>query len=126
MIEMYKGNNNSDYFGEYFAEYKENLFSKDEEEEKGEQTPVAPLANKAYVGSYKLEPFGIAKVYEKDGALYFNLRKVDSKLEHKNGNVFKFYQPGSGTFDLTFTVKGGKVQSLTFDINDPVGDFRKL
>ena len=126
LIEMYKGNNNSDYFGEYFAEYKENLFSKDEEEEKGEQTPVAPLANKAYVGSYKLEPFGIAKVYEKDGALYFNLRKVDSKLEHKNGNVFKFYQPGSGTFDLTFTVKGGKVQSLTFDINDPVGDFRKL
>ena len=126
LIEMYKGNNNSDYFGEYFAEYKEKLFSKDEKEEKPQETPVEPLANKAYVGSYKLEPFGTAKVYEKDGALYFNLRKVDSKLEHKNGNVFKFYQPGSGTFDLTFTVKGGKVQSLTFDINDPVGDFRKL
>ena len=126
LIEMYKGNDNSDYFGEYFAEYKEDLFSKDEKEEKPQQSPVEPLANKAYVGSYKLEPFGTAKVYEKDGALYFNLRKVDSKLEHKNGNVFKFHQPGSGTFDLTFTVKGGKVQSLTFDINDPVGDFRKL
>ena len=122
LIELYKGNK-SDYFGEYFADYKEDLFSKDEPKAKEEVTPVAALANKAYVGNYTLEPFGTAKVYEKDGQLYFNLRKVDSPLKHKNGNVFTFFAKGSGTFDLTFTVKGNRAQSLTFDIVDPVGEF---
>ena len=122
LIELYKGNK-SDYFGEYFADYKEDLFSKDEPKAKEDVTPVAALANKAYVGNYTLEPFGTAKVYEKDGQLYFNLRKVDSPLKHKNGNVFTFFAKGSGTFDLTFTVKGNRAQSFTFDINDPVGDF---
>ena len=37
-----------------------------------------------------------------------------------------FYQPGSGTFDLTFTAKNRRVQSLTFNINDPIGDFKKV
>ena len=122
LIELYKGNK-SDYFGEYFEDYKEDLFSKDEPKAKEEVTPVAALANKAYVGNYTLEPFGTAKVYEKDGQLYFNLRKVDSPLKHKNGNVFTFFAKGSGTFDLTFTVKGNRAQSLTFDIVDPVGEF---
>ena len=122
LIELYKGNK-SDYFGEYFEDYKEDLFSKDEPKDKKEVTPVAALANKAYVGNYTLEPFGTAKVYEKDGQLYFNLRKVDSPLKHKNGNVFTFFAKGSGTFDLTFTVKGNRAQSLTFDIVDPVGEF---
>ena len=122
LLELYKGNK-SDYFGEYFADYKEDLFSKDEPKAKEEVTPVAALANKAYVGNYTLEPFGTAKVYEKDGQLYFNLRKVDSPLKHKNGNVFTFFAKGSGTFDLTFTVKGNRAQSLTFDIVDPVGEF---
>jgi len=122
LIELYKGNKSS-YFDEYFADYKEDLFSKDEPKAKEEVTPVAALANKAYVGNYTLEPFGTAKVYEKDGELYFNLRKVDSPLKHKNGNVFTFYAKGSGTFDLTFTVKGNRAQSLTFDIVDPVGEF---
>ncbi len=122
LIELYKGNKSS-YFDEYFAEYKEDLFSKDEEKAKEEATPVPALANKAYTGNYTLEPFGTAKVYEKDGELYFNLRKVDSPLKHKSGNVFTFYAKGSGTFDLTFTVKGNRAQSLTFDIVDPVGEF---
>lgn len=122
LIELYKGNK-SDYFTEYFEDYKEDLFSKDEPKAKEEVTPVAALANKAYVGNYTLEPFGTAKVYEKDGQLYFNLRKVDSPLKHKNGNVFTFFAKGSGTFDLTFTVKGNRAQSLTFDIVDPVGEF---
>ena len=122
LIELYKGNK-SDYFTEYFEDYKEDLFSKDEPKAKEEVTPVAALANKAYVGNYTLEPFGTAKVYEKDGQLYFNLRKVDSPLKHKNGNVFTFFAKGSGTFDLTFTVKGIRAQSLTFDIVDPVGEF---
>ena len=123
LIELYKGNKTPGHFDEYLADYLEDLFAEDEEGDKKEETPVAALANKAYVGNYTLEPFGTAKVYEKDGKLYFNLKKVDSELVHKNGNVFKFYQPGSGTFDVTFTVKGSKVQSLTFDIVDPVGEF---
>ena len=69
--------------------------------------------------------FGTAKVYEKDDTLYFNLRKVDSPLKHKNGNVFEFFVPGGGNFDLIFTVKGNRVESLTFDIKDPIGEFVK-
>ena len=98
----------------------------EDEEEEEEVTPVAPLPNKAYVGSYYQDVWGTAKVYEKDGKLYFNLNKVDSPLTHKNGDVFTFFQPGSGTFDLIFTAKNKKVQSLTFDVNDPIGDFKKV
>ena len=81
------------------------------------------MANKAYTGTYYLDVFGTATIYEKDGNLYFKLKDVDAKLEHKNGNVFKFFQPGSGTYDLTFKVKGSRAQSFTFDIKDPIGDF---
>ena len=126
LIELYKGNADAGHFDEYLADYLEDLYSEEEDEKKPEETPVDPMANSVYTGSYKLEPFGTAKVYEKDGQLYFNLKDVDSPLKHKNGNVFKFYQPGSGTFDLTFTVKGNKAQSLTFDIVDPVGEFKRI
>ena len=125
LIERYYGNKKSAYFDEYLAEYKEDLFA-DDEEEKPEEEFIAPLPNKAYVGTYYQDVWGNAKVYEKDGKLYFNLNKVDSPLTHKNGDVFTFFQPGSGTFDLIFTAKNKKVQSLTFDINDPVGDFKKV
>ena len=124
LIERYYGNDKSTYFDEYLAEYKEKLFKKDEPEEEIAQ-PVAPLANRAYVGNYHQDVFGTAKVYERNDSLFFNLRKVDSYLKHKNGNEFEFFVPGGGTFDLTFTVKGTKVSSLTFDINDPIGDFIK-
>ena len=123
LIELYRGTNNTKYFDEYFAEYKEDLFAKDEEKPAKEETPVAALANKAYTGTYYLDVFGTATIYEKEGDLYFKLKDVDAKLNHKNGNVFKFFQPGSGTYDLIFTVKGNRAQSFTFDINDPVGDF---
>lgn len=123
LIELYRGNKNPGHFDEYFADYKEGLFAKDEEEEKEETTPAAPLANRAYVGNYHLDAFGTAKVYQKNDTLYFNLRKVDSPLKHKDGNTFTFYAAGSGTFDLTFTVKGNKAQSLTFDIVDPIEEF---
>ncbi len=122
LIEKYYGNDNPTCFDEYLAEFKADLFSKDESKE-AEEAPVAPLANKAYVGEYHLDVFGTAKVYEKDGQLFFNLRKVDSPLKHKNGNKFEFFVPGGGNFELSFTAKGGRVQSLTFDINDPIGEF---
>lgn len=123
LIELYKGNKNSGYFDEYLADYLEDLFAEEEEQQTEKKEPVKPMPNKVYVGEYYLEHFGTAKVYEKDGKLYFNLRKVDSPLTHKDGNVFRFYAAGSGTFDLTFTVKGNKAQSLTFNINDPIGEF---
>ena len=123
LIELYRGTNRTTHFDEYFADYKEDLFAKDEEKPAEEKTPVAPLANKAYTGNYYLDVFGTATIYEKEGNLYFKLKDVDAKLEHKNGNTFKFFQPGSGTYDLIFTVKGNRAQSLTFDIKDPVGDF---
>ena len=120
---MYRGTNRTTHFDEYFNDYKEDLFAKDEEKPAVEETPVPALPNKAYVGNHHLDVFGTAKIYEKEGSLYFKLKDVDAVLKHKNGNVFKFYQPGSGTYDLIFTVKGNRVVSLTFDINDPVGDF---
>lgn len=125
LIEMYYGNNKSTYFDEYFTEYKEDLFAVEEEVVK-EETPVAPLANKAYVGSYYQDVWGTAKVYERNDSLFFQIKEVDSHLKHKNGDVFRFRVPGSGTFDLTFTTKNKRVQSLTFNINDPVGDFKKV
>lgn len=122
LIEMYYGNNGSTYFDEYLAEYKEGLF-KGSEERKEEAAPVSALANKAYIGTYYKNIFGTAVVYERNDSLFFKLKKVDSYLEHKNGNTFVFRVPGAGRFDLTFKTKADRAESLTFDINDPIGDF---
>ena len=64
-------------------------------------------------------------MYERNDSLFFKLKDVDSYLEHKNGNVFSFGVPGAGRFELTFKTKGNRVDALTFDINDPIGDFKK-
>ena len=127
LIDMYLGQVDKDWEQEYFEEYMNDLKSEDEEDEvKEEKEPVKALPNSAYVGMYRLEPFGTATVYENEGKLFFNLKKVDSELEHKDGNVFVFNVPGAGHFDLTFTVSGQKARSLTFDINDPIGEFTRL
>lgn len=127
LIEMYYGNDKSAYFDEYLAEYKEGLFKKRNPEKEKDTPKTAPLANKAYIGTYSLERFGTARVYTKGDSLFFNLKKVDSYLQHKNGNAFVFRVPGAGRFDLTFAAdKAGRVQSLTFDINDPIGEFKKI
>ncbi len=125
IIEMYYGNNESTYFDEYLAELKEDLFSEESDDKPETLEYIAPLNNKAYVGKYVKEVFGEATVYERNDSLFFKLNKVDSYLEHKKGNAFKFRVPGAGRFDLTFSEKNGRVTSLTFDINDPIGDFIK-
>ncbi len=125
LIEMYYGNDESTYFDEYLAELKEDLFAPETEGEPETLEYIAPLKNSAYVGKYYKEVFGEARVYERNDSLFFNLRKVDSHLVHKKGNKFEFRVPGAGRFNLTFKEKAGRVESLTFDINDPIGDFIK-
>lgn len=127
LISMYRGVKGKDFSTEYLQEFIDSHSDDDDEEKvEEEKEPVKALPNKAYVGTYTKEVFGDAKVYEKDGALWFQLKKVDSELEHKDGNTFVFHVPGAGHFDLTFDVKGGKAASLTFDINDPIGDFKRI
>lgn len=124
LIEMYYGNDKSRHFDESLARFKASLFKK--KEEKREDENILPaLKNSAYTGTYVKEIFGTAKVYERNDSLFFNLRIVDSYLEHKNGNTFSFRVPGAGSFDLIFTGNGSRITSLTFDINDPIGEFRK-
>ena len=125
LIEMYYGNDKSTNFDDYFTEYKKSLFAERERRPQEEQEPVAALRNSAYTGNYHLDIFGTAKVYERNDSLFFKLKDVDSYLEHKNGNVFSFGVPGAGRFELTFKTKGNRVDALTFDINDPIGDFKK-
>lgn len=127
LIDMYLGIEGSDYskkyLDEFIADAKEAAKPK---EAKKEETPIKPLANKAYTGRYVKEVFGTATVYEKDGSLCFKLNKVDSPLKHINGDKFSFHVPGAGRFTLTFTQVNGNVKSLTFDIGDPIGEFKKL
>ena len=116
-----------DWAHDFFEEFKDGFRSDDEEseEEKPAEEVVAPLQNSAYVGTYFKPVFGDAVVYEKDGALWFKLKAVDSELKHKNGNVFSFHVDGAGHFDLTFSVEYGRARSFTFDINDPIGEFER-
>lgn len=126
LIALYRGEKKPHYFDEYIADFRESLFKKREPREKEAVDSVAPLSNKAYLGTYKLEPFGKAKVYQRGDSLFFQHRDVDSYMQHKNGNTFIFRVPGAGRFDLTFSAdKNGRVKSLTFDINDPIGEFIK-
>ena len=93
-------------------------------EEEEEILPPLPLTQ--YTGKYKEPDFGEASLYMKEGELWFKLKGVESRLEHKSGHVFRFRVPGAGRFDLTFKVKGKRVVSFTFDINDPIGDFKRI
>lgn len=128
LIDMYLGVKGSDWSTKYFNQFVEGsrpdttMSKKPTEAEK----ELPALANRAYTGKYHKDVFGTATVYEKDGELYFNLNKVDSKLVHKNGNDFTFRVPGAGKFTLTFTEKEGRVKSLTFNIGDPIGQFDKI
>lgn len=126
LIAMYHGEKNPGNFDQYHADFLENLYKKEKGGEKEKQTPAPALPNKAYTGTYYLDIFGTAKVYERGDSLFLNLKKVDSYLEHKDGNVFTFRVPGAGRFDLTFTAdRNGRAESFTFDINDPIGDFKR-
>ena len=69
---------------------------------------------------YSQEQFGEASVTLEDGTLHFRLKKVDSALRHKSGDTFTFHVDGAGHFDLTFDVRDGRSESLTFDIGDPI------
>lgn len=127
LIDMYLGVKGSDWSEKYLAQFKEDSTPKEQSEpEKKEEIIPQPLKNGAYTGKYDKPVFGTATVYEKGGVLYFKLNKVDSMLEHVSGNDFRFRVPGAGKFTLTFTVKEGRVQSLTFNIGDPIGEFHKI
>jgi len=125
LIDMYHGVDGTDYSAEYLAEFIEDS-QPGPKKEKAAVDSVAPLANIAYLGTYTKEVMGDATVYEKDGQLWFRLKKVDSPLRHKNGNKFSFHVDGAGNFDLSFGVEGGRANTLTFDINDPIGDFARV
>lgn len=127
LIDMYLGINDRDYSKEYLSDYIDDSKPKEDKDAKKEPTIVPqPLKNSAYAGQYEKEVFGTATVYEKGGVLYFKLNNVDSALEHKSGNEFTFRVPGAGRFTLTFTMEKGRVQSLTFNIGDPIGQFKKV
>ena len=127
LIDLYYGEKNPTNYNEYWKEYTDDLFKEREPREKPAVDSIAPLANQAYVGEYVLDNvWGPAKVYTRNDTLFFSVKAVNSPLRHKNGNTFVFRVPGAGRFDLTFSAEGNKVKSLTFDINDPVGDFKKV
>lgn len=124
LIDMYYGEKGNDWAHKYLEEFIEGSKPREKKDKPAEEI-VEPLKNGAYVGTYTKPVFGDAKVYEKDGELWFSLKAVDSPLKHKNGNKFSFHVDGSGNFDLTFTVVNGRAKSLTFDINDPIGEFER-
>lgn len=128
LIDMYLGEEGKDYSAEYLAEFIDSSKPKEKDEEKGEEEEeiLPPLPLTQYTGKYKEPDFGEASLYMKEGELWFKLKGVESRLEHKSGHVFRFRVPGAGRFDLTFKVKGKRVVSFTFDINDPIGDFKRI
>lgn len=127
LIDLYYGEKHPTNYDEYYKEYLEDLFKEREPKEKEAVDTLAPLPFKSYVGEYtQNNAWGPAKVYMQNDTLYFSIKAVNSPLTHVNGNNFKFRVPGAGRFDLSFKAEGGSVKSLTFDINDPVGDFSKV
>lgn len=125
LIALYHGEKHPGYFDQYHADFLKGLF-KERQPETEAPEPAPALANKAYTGAYYLEGFGQARIYERGDSLFFRLKKVDSYLQHKDGNVFTFRVPGAGRFDLTFKPgPSGRAASFTFDINDPIGDFKR-
>ncbi|MBQ0122789.1 MAG: serine hydrolase [Bacteroidales bacterium] len=123
LIDLYLGiEDGPDYAHKYLVDFQEDS-RPEKKEDKPKEEFVAAQPAKAYIGTYFLDAFGEARVYEKNGELWFSLKKVDSPLKHKNADKFSFHVDGAGNFDLTFKMKGGKAQSLTFNIGDPIGDF---
>ena len=123
LIDMYLGETGKDWQKHYFDNYMKPAAPRSPE---AKRDSIPPLAARAYTGEYFLSEFGTARVYLKDGALQFALKKVDSPLTHKSGNVFSFYVPGVGRLDLSFVVEGGQARELTFNIGDPLRPFRRI
>ncbi|MBQ0024578.1 MAG: beta-lactamase family protein [Bacteroidales bacterium] len=123
LIDMYYGvMDGTDYAHESLESFIESSKPGPKKEKPVEEF-VAPLKNKAYTGVYKKEVVGDATVYEKDGQLMFHLNTLDAPLNHKNGNKFSIFVPGSGNFDVVFTVKRGKARTLELTTGDPFGEF---
>jgi Beta-lactamase class C and other penicillin binding proteins len=123
LIDMYLGETDKDWQKHYFDAFMKPSAPR---QPAAKTDSIPPLAANVYTGEYFLSEFGTARVSLKDGQLQFALKKVDSPLKHKNGNVFSFYVPGAGNIDLTFTVEGRRAMEFTFDIGDPVTPFRRI
>lgn len=119
LIDMYLGIDGPDYAHENLEKYKAGKRKKPAEKDPASEVqPSLPLSG--YAGKYRQDQFGEASVTLEDGALHFRLKKVDSVLRHKSGDTFSFHVDGAGHFDLTFDVRDGRSESLTFDIGDPI------
>ncbi|MBI4733599.1 MAG: DUF3471 domain-containing protein, partial [Rubrobacteridae bacterium] len=87
------------------------------------------LPNSAYLGTYKNNYAGSAKVYEKNNSLILQLGPANKKLplKHYNGNVFLSY-PFAETPDVPFAVSfktgsNGKTTQVEVEmISDAGGD----
>jgi len=127
LIDMYLGIDGPDYAADDLESFKEGRREKataKNEEEKEELPSTLPL--KAYTGVYHQDQFGDATVTIQNDTLRFQLKEVDSVLKHISEDTFNFHVPGAGNFDLTFTLNGNRPVSLTFDIVDPISEFKKV
>ena len=120
LIDMYLGETDKDWQKHYFDAFMKPSAPR---QPQAKQDSIPPLPRQAYLGDYFLTEFGTARVYLKDGELQFALKKVDSPLRHKSGNVFSFNVPGAGNIDLTFVIEEQRATEFTFDIGDPMSPF---
>lgn len=120
LIDLYLGIDGPDYAHENLERYKDGRRKK-KSSGSGQAEAVPPtLPLDRYVGQYCQEQLGEAGVTLRGDSLHFSLKKVDSVLRHKSGDTFSFHVDGAGDFDLTFDVRDGCAESLTFDIGDPI------
>ncbi len=123
MIKLYKGDDGRNWREHYMNAF---MTPRAPADESPKPDTIAPKSNYLYTGIYSKPDFGEVNIYEKEGTLYFRLRKADVPLKHKNGDIFTMMVPGAGTIQVEFFAGTNvPVESLTFDIGDPIGKFYK-
>ena len=111
-----------------FEEMSKPLYGTAVDYHKPPEQPSPPLANTAYVGTYKNDYFGPIAITETDQSLSLCLgpKQAPMPLQHFDGNVF-FYQPvgemSGGLSGVTFTIgPAGKATKVVIEDLDVHGE----
>lgn len=125
LIEWYRGEDKRDWLQFYIDSYFTPQTPRPPREERPE--PELLKSMKDFTGVFFKEDFGNLTVYEKESKLHFRLKDVDVPMRYIEDDSFSINVRGAGNLRVDFfRDKKGEINSVTFEIGDPFGEFIKV
>ncbi|MDD2583372.1 MAG: serine hydrolase [Bacteroidales bacterium] len=123
IVELVSNTDNRDWVEHYLNRFMKPSTKKPTKEQ---QDTTTHKRLELYTGNYFKPDFGEVIISLKEDKLFFSLNKIKSELKHKTGNTFTMVVPGVGKVEVNFFAGTNvPIESLTFNIGDPIGKFYK-